>query len=256
MPNAVVFFDLDGTLLADDKSLLPSTLAAMTSLRQHDILPVVATGRNLFEIQYVLDATQIDSIVSANGSYVQLNGQPIATETIPPAVITRFNVFAAKFGDPVGWYTHQGFALSAASTDTKENYALLRLAARVDRTWWQARDINFMFVFDRGRDAEFQAAFAGELDLVRNNIRGLDVMNHGVSKRTGIMTLLAQAGLAHLPTYGFGDAANDLPMLQLVDHPVVMANGEPAAKALAEFITTSNTADGIANGLRHYGLID
>lgn len=255
MPKAVVFFDSDGTLLRDDKLLAKSTLTAIEQLRQNDVLPVVATGRNIFEIQYVLDQTGIDSIVSANGSYVQYQGRKLDAAVIPTPLIEAFNAFAAKQGDPVAWFNNRRFALSRETAATRENFALLKLDAKVNPDWYQTHEVNFMFVFNTDKEALYNRQFAGQLDLVRNNPRGLDTMLAGVSKRTGILKLLAEAGLTGIPTYGFGDELNDEPMLKLVDHPVVMGNGNPKMKALAEYVTGDNMHDGIGQGLRHFQLI-
>lgn len=255
MPKAVVFFDLDGTLLQDDKSLAPSTLKAIDQLRKNDVLPVVATGRNIFEIQYVLDQTKIDSIVSANGSYVQYEGRKLDAEVIPKPLIERFNAFAQRQGDPVAWFNNQTFALSRETAATRENFALLKLDAQVDPTWYQTHEVNFLFVFNTDKEDLYNREFAGKLSLVRNNPRGLDTMLAGVSKRTGILTLLKEAGLTGTPTYGFGDELNDEQMLKLVDHPVVMGNGNPKMKALAEYVTAGNMQDGIRQGLQHFDLI-
>ncbi|MFD1483845.1 Cof-type HAD-IIB family hydrolase [Lacticaseibacillus baoqingensis] len=255
MVKAIVFFDLDGTLFQDDKSLAPDTLQAIQAMRANDSLPVIATGRNRFEIQYVLDQTGIDSLVAANGSYVQIAGQRQFAEVIPTPLVQQLTDYATALGDPVGWYNESGFALSAENADTAENYQLLHLTPHVDPQWPKHHDVNFMFVFDRGREGQFQTDFAQRLSLVRNNIRGLDTMLAGVSKQTGITHLLTTSALKGVPTYAFGDEANDLPMLQLVDHPVAMGNGSAAVKQVAEFVTTSNMAHGIAHGLKHYGLI-
>lgn len=256
MPKAIVFFDLDGTLLADDKSVSQDNLAALQALRANDVLPVIATGRNIFEIQYVLDQTGIDAIVSANGSYVIYRGKKLAAATIPVSLIEAFNAFAKQQGDPVAWYNATSFGLSGTNADTMENYRLLKLHPDLDPTWYQQHDSNFMFVFNRDKEALYQREFAGQLDLVRNNARGLDTMLAGVSKSTGIQHLVEDAGLTGIPTYGFGDALNDIPMLKLVDHPVVMGNGDAQMKKLAEFVTTSNMAGGIRRGLAHYGLVN
>ncbi|KRN18684.1 Cof-type HAD-IIB family hydrolase [Lacticaseibacillus camelliae] len=255
MPKAVVFFDLDGTLLRDDKSLAKSTLTAIDQLRQNDVLPVIATGRNIFEIQYVLDQTGIDSIVSANGSYVQYQGRKLDAAVIPQPLIEAFNAFAAKQGDPVAWFNNQTFALSRETEATRENFALLKLDAKVIPDWYQTHEVNFLFVFNTGKEDLYNRQFAGQLDLVRNNPRGLDTMMAGVSKRTGILTLLNEAGLSGTPTYGFGDELNDEQMLKLVDHPVVMGNGNPKMKALADYVTSDNMHDGIVQGLQHFTLI-
>ncbi|KLD57675.1 hypothetical protein WP50_31955 [Lactiplantibacillus plantarum] len=67
MYQAVVFFDLDGTLMQDDKTVAASSVRAIQQLRANHVLPVIATGRNVFEVQDVMTTTGIDSIVSANG---------------------------------------------------------------------------------------------------------------------------------------------------------------------------------------------
>lgn len=255
MPKAVVFFDLDGTLLRDDKSLAKSTLDAIDKLRQNDVLPVVATGRNIFEIQYVLDQTGIDSIVSANGSYVQYQGRKLDAAVIPQPLIEAFNAFAEKQGDPVAWFNNQTFALSRETAATRENFALLKLDAKVITDWYQTHEVNFLFVFNTDKEDLYNRQFAGQLSLVRNNPRGLDTMMAGVSKRTGILTLLNEAGLSGTPTYGFGDELNDEQMLKLVDHPVVMGNGNPKMKALADYVTGDNMHNGIVQGLQHFALI-
>lgn len=63
MYKAVVFFDLDQTLLNDDKQVPPENVAALKALEANQILPVIATGRNYYELA---------DIMAATGSAVQL----------------------------------------------------------------------------------------------------------------------------------------------------------------------------------------
>lgn len=256
MTQAVVFFDLDGTLFDDAKNVLPESIAAIHQLQAHDVLPVIATGRNVFEIQDVLDATGIDAVVSANGSYVQYQGQRLSAAVIEPAVLTAVTQFAAQQGDPVGYFNNRGFRLSQATPDTRANFKLLRLNAVVDPDWYRTQSINFLNVFNRDKLKLYQDRFAGQLSFVRNNPRALDTMVTGVSKQTGIRTFLRAAHLETARTYAFGDGANDLQMFDEVDVPIAMGNGVPAAKAQAAYVTTTNQTDGIVHGLQHFDLID
>ncbi|GKT02607.1 Cof-type HAD-IIB family hydrolase [Furfurilactobacillus sp. WILCCON 0119] len=253
--KAVVFFDLDGTLFDDDKRVLPESIAAIKEMQENDILPVIATGRNIFEIQDVLDQTGIDSVVSANGSYVQYQGQKLFQETIDPALIAEFTAFAQKQGDVVAYYNNEGFAVTGSTPDVVRNYQALRLAVTVDPDYYKTRAINFMNVFNHDKEDLYNAQFAGQLALVRNNRVCLDTMNSGITKRSGLERLLKEAGLVGVPTYAFGDQLNDLEMFAGVDTAIVMGNGHPRDKAVADYITTTNTTDGIVNGLRHYHLI-
>lgn len=65
-----LFFD-------NEKNVSKENIAAVNELRENNILPIISTGRNIFEIQYVIDETGINSLVSANGSYVQYEGKKI-----------------------------------------------------------------------------------------------------------------------------------------------------------------------------------
>lgn len=255
MPKAVVFFDLDGTLLQEDKSVAASSLKALDQLRKNHVLPVVATGRNIFEVANVLKQTNINTVVSANGSYVQYEGKRLSQAVIPPALIEELNDYATKHRDPVAWFNNEAFALNHETPVTDENFKLLHLTAHIEPHWYRHHRVNFLFVFNFDREKHYNDHFAGKLSFVRNNPRGLDTMLAGVTKATGIKTLLSAAKLDHMPTFGFGDQLNDVPMLQLVDHPIVMGNGDPAVKKLAEYVTASNMTGGIAQGLEHFGLI-
>lgn len=255
MYDAIVFFDLDGTLFDDQKNVLPASIEAIKQMSQHNILSVVSTGRNIFEIQYVLDETGIDSVVSANGSYVQFQGKKLHQEVIPVDVLDAFTDFANQQGDPIGYFNNAGFRLDESNDATVENFKLLRLDAKVDPTFYHKEPINFMNVFNEDKEAQYQAKFDGVLSLVRNNPRALDTMNAGVSKRTGIEILLDAAHLHNIPTFAFGDQLNDLQMFEMVDTPIAMANGHELAKQKAAYVTTSNMNNGIVNGLKHFNLI-
>lgn len=255
MYDAIVFFDLDGTLFDDQKNVLPSSIDAIKQMSKNNILSVISTGRNVFEVQYVLDETGLDTIVSANGSYVQYQGKKLHQEVIPEEVLDEFTDYANQQGDPVGYFNNRGFRLSQANEATKENFKLLRLDAKVDPDFYHREKINFMNVFNEDKEEQYQERFKGVLSLVRNNPRALDTMNAGVSKRTGIQILLEAAHLENVHTYAFGDQLNDLQMFDMVDTPIAMANGHELAKEKAAFVTTSNMDDGIVNGLKHFNLV-
>ncbi len=248
-------FDLDGTLLQPDHMPAPDTLIALRQLRRNGGLPVIATGRNRFEVAAAIAASGITSLIAANGAFVQLNGRQIAERPLAPALIEKLNAYATAHNEPVAWYDQNSMALNKTSADTIDNYHALGFEAPVVPGWWTDHRVDFMFVFDRQHDRELQAAFTGELTMVRNNPRGLDVTADGVSKATGLQALIAAGNYGGVPTYTFGDAANDLPLFRAVAHPIAMANGTEEVQAAAEYVTGDYRHSGIAQGLRHYHLI-
>lgn len=60
-----IFFDIDGTLLNDEKMPLESTLQALRQLQKNGHEIAIATGRNLFLAQEVIDTFQLTITSSA-----------------------------------------------------------------------------------------------------------------------------------------------------------------------------------------------
>ena len=82
-----------------------------------------------------------------------------------------------------------------------------------------------------------------------------DVTIAGFDKGDAILQVAERLGVPPENTYAFGDGKNDRCMLVKAGHGIAMGNGDPDTKAVAEYITTSIDEDGVANGLKHYGLI-
>ena len=75
------------------------------------------------------------------------------------------------------------------------------------------------------------------------------------SKATGIRYVMEYFGAELSDCYAFGDSINDMEMLQYVPHAVGMGNAVPEVLQIVEYQTTDVLQDGIANALKHYGLI-
>lgn len=50
----------------------------------------------------------------------------------------------------------------------------------------------------------------------------------------------------------FGDNYNDISMMELVGHPIAVANAEEKVKQAAKYVTLSNNEDGVAYAIRQY----
>ena len=63
-------------------------------------------------------------------------------------------------------------------------------------------------------------------------------------------------GISLNETMAFGDGGNDISMLQHAGLGVAMGNAKEEVKQKADYVTTSVDEDGIANALKHFGIID
>ena len=74
----------------------------------------------------------------------------------------------------------------------------------------------------------------------------------GIDKGTALSKAMAKLGIRPEECIAFGDAENDIPMLQYAGIGVAMGNATDAVKAIADEVTLSNEEDGIAHSLyRH-----
>ena len=66
--------------------------------------------------------------------------------------------------------------------------------------------------------------------------------------------LAERLGIQQEETMAIGDEENDRSMLEVVEHAVVMENGNPALKKIATTITKSNDESGVAYAIRKWVL--
>lgn len=72
----------------------------------------------------------------------------------------------------------------------------------------------------------------------------IEVFTEGVTKARGVMELKELTGAEHVTV--FGDNLNDIPMMQVADTAVAVANALPEVKAVADVVIGANTEDAVA----------
>lgn len=257
MYKGIAFFDLDHTLFNEHTRVDNEVADAMHQLKANQVLPVISTGRNLFEIPNTMKKTGIDTVVSANGSYVIFEGQPVYKAVLEKSVVKDFVTFAKSNHEATTVMNSQGAKINFINDIVRGNYNFInsRMPNLAVDDFIENQEVIMMLINTNGPDERYIDRFADTLTFFRNTPFSMDIVHKGSSKKKGIQELITNANLSGIPTYAFGDGNNDIPMLDFVDHPVVMENGLPQVKKYAEFITTKNTDHGIVNGLKHFDLL-
>lgn len=79
----VLFFDIDGTLVNFDTTILASTITALRLARENGHKLILCTGRSLGQLQGAIKELSFDGGVLAAGAYVRYQDQVIDAITIP-----------------------------------------------------------------------------------------------------------------------------------------------------------------------------
>lgn len=255
-----IFFDIDGTLVYDHNQYTASTLDALHALKQKGILTFIASGRP----KDMIDPLR-DILPFAFDGYIALNGQYcfLADETIirQEAINTARLLQGLEFlkAHNIGTFIVDDERTSINFCDGTQTQDFLDMApgfpiydpSHID----QHPVLQIMpHIHDDALEQEL-------LDLLED-CKGrrwqdvsTDIVKASGGKNAGIDAMLAHFHIPLSQTMAFGDGENDIDMLTHVPFSVAMGNADPEVKAVASYITTDVTQDGIAHALKHFHII-
>lgn len=267
---AVIFFDVDGTLIWDravddpDNPIVnlkptPAVYQAFDRLRENGHTAFICTGRTLDTIHQALLDLHPAGIISGAGACVSVGGKILAETSIPVDLLERTVGELMRLGVDV---VFEGAEQSVALMKPGETYRDIP-GVKTAHSWDELREIAPNLDFEKfaffassipviKSDGAF---FLAHFDLCDLGIGLAEMSLKGVDKGVGVRHALEALGSAPRRTYAFGDSENDLPMLREVDVPVAMGNALPQVKDIASYVTGPVWEDGVVTGLEFLGLI-
>ncbi len=279
MEVKAVFFDIDGTLVNDRKSVLKSTKEAIKIVKDQGVFVGVATGRGPFFVKDLMDELDLDFAVTYNGQYIFNKERVLFASPIDKRSLRQVIAYAKENRKEIAMGTRQdvigsrimSFGLSPLSQLVSRFVPkfLTRTVSHsfnrmVSKALPQKEDdlldlINqpiYQVLMLMTPEESNQAASEFEyLKFTRSNPFAADIINQGNSKLEGIRRVGKEYGFDLNQVMAFGDSDNDLEMLAGVGMSVAMGNGSSSVKEVAKHITTSNQEDGIHKALEHFGVL-
>ncbi|MFD1956016.1 Cof-type HAD-IIB family hydrolase [Paenibacillus thailandensis] len=257
MTYKIVFFDIDGTLVNEEKQIPADTVKAIAELKETGVEPVIATGRAPYFIKSLAEEAGISSFVSLNGGYVVYKGEPLYSRIIPKSSLEALVKLAAEHKHSLVFEGEHAFF-----ADTEDHPFITEsvMSLKVDMPgynpdFWRTDDIYQVFLHCESKDEHLYESLLNELKLIRWHPQAMDVLPAGGSKAQGIEALLDKLGLTKEEAVAFGDGLNDKEMLEAVGFGVAMGNSHPDLLPYADYVTTDVNEGGIRNGLIKAGLL-
>ena len=202
--------DYDGTI-AHDGRCAPSTVEALKRVRASGRKLILATGRQLPELQEIFpEHSMFDRIIAENGAILyRPEGQDCKALADPPPPVfveelRRRGVNPLSVGQSIvaTWHPHETTVLDVI------------------------RDLGL----------ELQVIF---------NKDAVMVLPSGVNKATGLKVALKELHLSAHNAVGVGDAENDHVFLGMCECSVAVANALPALKERADLVTAGSHGAGV-----------
>ena len=274
MDIRLIAFDLDGTLLDDDKNISGENLRAMERAAEKGIMLVPATGRIYRGLPELLRSLPfLRRYILVNGAYVYDAGEDrcLVREDIDCARALEFLAYADTLGvlydcyqDNWGYMTERMLeeALrvvpSAAARDLirtlRSPVPELKRYLRQQGTGVQKLQLYFTDPEQRLRELEKLPDLFPDLSISTSVFCNIEINARGATKGRALLSLCGELGLDPSQTMALGDETNDLEMLQKAGLGVAMGNAEPAVRDAADAVTGSNNESGFAAAVEKYAL--
>ncbi len=274
-----VFFDIDGTLVTHQAKALDSTKESITQLKSQGIICGLATGRGPVRLDQQIDKLALDVFVTYNGQYVYTRDQVLYADAFPTELVAKIAAYCDQNKRQILFGSHDELAGSSIMSigqkawtkrlqrflpKARNSLFFKQVAQKISRTGNKQRyqDLPILkkpiyqcvLISPESEQPMLEKLFP-ECKFTRSNPYTVDIIMKQNSKSVGIQIVGNHLGFTLDQCMAFGDSWNDTEMLQSVGLGVAMGNANEDIKLLADYVTTSNTEDGIYNALRHYTII-
>lgn len=269
----VVFLDVDGTLLDENKELPDSAIEAIREMKAAGNLCFLSTGRNLAQIRE-FDFLNLDGAILLNGAAVFLNGEMIINNVLESRQVRQLLEYAEAIGAGVhiltlnnvysddNWNRQKISFLKSCLQLTAEAF---EKRAKEDSPidWFNNEDVYKIDI--RFPSIETRESYRNMVDdsvhmfsdsgyYSRGGSYYAEVNRSDSSKGIAVESLLKILKIDRENAYGFGDSNNDISMLQACGNRVVVENGTQAVKEYADLIADRPENDGIYKAVKTLGL--
>lgn len=256
----LVVCDLDGTLLGTDSILSDASVKAINKLVNRGIGFAIASGRSKSSVSKIVDQLNISMYTICNNGanvydseWTTLHSLPMNGDTIRQVInfLAKRNINYNGF-DENNIYIHSRDSGTIVSLERKffQVIALDEIDYYPQMMKLLAKDDPQ--VISKIKDEIIKEDFSKELDITISQPFCLDIVDKNATKGLGIQLLAEKLNISCNEIMAFGDADNDLHMLETVGHPVVMENGLIHLKEKFSNIAPPNTNNGVALYLEKY----
>ena len=272
----LVALDLEGALFDNSSRISKRNLTAIRSITDKGIHVVISTGRPFEGIPFdQIKGTGINYAITANGSGIYeistgkcLYENAMDEELVTPILnflLTR-DIHMDAFIGGKGYTPVQCVETAQKLTvpSSIKNY-IITTRTRLDNILQfihenqlkvQKMTLNFYpaadgTLIDRETVRKFLVSNPS-ITTVCGGYNNLEFTRADANKGVGLRKLAEILGVNPDATMAIGDTENDLAIIEAAGIGVAMGNATDAVKARADYVTTTNTKDGVAAAIEHF----
>lgn len=252
----IAFFDLDGTLLNDQKEISKKNKEALEYLKSKNIVLVLATGRfDSYALKYADELKIIDYIISNNGSLIYdiKNRKYIYEKKINNNIIKDAWNYTInnEIGITMNTKGHR-YSNQYATTNDNENTIISSLdelsngVYQIVFTSFKRKKVTELLEYLRG--LPIVISYISNIYYTKKRASmSVDVNLPKINKGTAALELLKLLNIDNKNSIAFGDSVNDLDLFDICNYKIAMENSKDELKEKATHITLSNNNEGVSH---------
>ncbi|MCD7757153.1 MAG: Cof-type HAD-IIB family hydrolase [Clostridiales bacterium] len=269
MNQKIIFLDLDGTLLNDQKEITPGNRAAIDRALAAGHKVVIATGRPLVSAVQQAEKLELTTpgcyLIAFNGGILYDMGRReiLFQETISLDLVRQVFAEANRRGMHIQTYNDRDVLVEPRC----DGAAVRRYCDLIHMEYQVIPSVEAvteepvkMLLIDREDRAPLEAFrdwvidwSGGALDSFFSSPYYLEIVRKGLNKGNAIRQMCALLDIPIENSCAVGDADNDLPMLRAAQVGAAMANATAEVKAAGNYITQrDNNHDGVAEVIERF----
>ena len=269
MAIKLIAIDMDGTLLLPDHTISPAVKNAIAAAREKGVNVVLTTGRPYAGVHSYLKELHMnqpgDYCITYNGALVQ---KAADGSTVAQTALSYDDYrFLEKLSRDVGSHFHalDRNTLYTANRDISYYTVHESYVATIPLVFCEAENMDpatqFLKVMMIDEPAVLDKAISRipaevkeKYTVLKSAPYFLEILDKRVNKGEGVKTLTEKLGIARENVMTLGDQENDIAMLEFAGIGVAMGNALDSVKAVSQFVTKTNTEDGVAFAVNKFVL--
>lgn len=266
MKYRLIAFDLDGTILKNDKTLSERSLRALRAAHESGALIVPATGRIYRGVPAPLrEAPFARYFIVINGAkvYDAKEDAVLSRAEIPNELALRLAEHMDGLDVIYDCYKNDWGYVSRAMYERAGDYISdrgilelfyrsrtpvedLKAYLRTDGGSVQKMQMHFRDMRAKKRQLELLPGLFPEIAVSSSVPSNIELNIAAANKGAALAALCSALGISPGETLAFGDGTNDLSMIRAAGLGVAMGNADFAVKAAADTVCDDNEHDGPA----------
>lgn len=257
-----VALDLDGTLLNSRKEISEENKNILKKLFENGVEILIVTGRPYPITKKIAESLEIPlTVICYNGARVMnlKTDEIIFEKVLEEKQVLKIIEFCRKnkkdlnlFQNDV-WYVED---LESIGTKYYKKNSRLEPTLKSFDTFDSFKMIKSIIIDENNVleevEKELREILGNSVYFTYSQDKYLEILNKDVNKGLTLKNVLEEKGIGMSECIAFGDAHNDLEMLELAGVGVAMGNAHEILKSRVQHITDTNDNDGVGKFLKKF----